>query len=379
MQFGNKKYDRMLEVGSGCDIKLLANIGHMDAEADFNDELKKAEIAVRCQVDILADNTITDKSFLFKKWIKENLPVMLNTVPVYDCFDEMENGKFEYSRLEEAIEKHIAVGADMIVLHPALTIDLADRVNNSSRIIKVTSRGGSQIYRYMMRYHKENPYYEHWDEICRKVAGTGVAIAIGLTLRSGSILDDLDECLLSELDIAGDLIEKAIEMDIPVVIEGIGHVEITDMDLLFAEIRRRCHNIPIKTLGPLLSDRMIGNEHINSLLGSFCAARSGASILGALFRSEHLGLPGVEEYEESLKNYRMLKYLINMSEDDKKQERAISVERSQRNWAGVLDHAFDSEEAVRQFHNRYGNSAPDTCTMCGKRCAMKELKRENGI
>lgn len=371
--FGNLKYPAKLELGEECGIKLLANIGHMENDSNFEDEIKKAEIAVKYGVDILADNTITSKSFYYKNWIKRNLPVMLNTVPIYDCFDKMENGKFEYPILEEAIEKHIDIGSDMLVFHPTLTKDLANEIFQSSRIIKVTSRGGSQIYRYLIKYNKENPYYEHWDTICEKMAGTGVAIAIGLSLRSGSILDDMDNLFMKELDIAGKLIEKALSLNIPIVVEGIGHVRMSNIERLFNEVKNRCHHIPIKTLGPLLSDRMIGNEHINSLLGGCCAANAGAAILGVLFRSEHLGLPSVIEYEESLINYSMLKYIINMSTSDIEQERSISVARSNRDWSGVIKNAFYSKEAMQQFCYRYGKSAPNTCTMCGERCAMKAI------
>lgn len=371
--FGNEKYHTKLEIGDGCGLKLLANIGHMDANSSFEDELKKAEIAVKYGVDILADNTITDQSSYFKSWIKHNLPVMLNTVPIYDCFDAMENGKFVYSMLDEVIDKHIDIGSDMIVLHPTLTRELSNEVFRSTRLIKVTSRGGSQIYRYLMIYNKENPYYEHWDTICRKMAGTGIAIAIGLSLRSGSILDDMDTLFMKELDIAGKLIEKALSMNIPIVVEGIGHVRSTNIEKLFNEVKNRCHHVPIKTLGPLLSDRMIGNEHINSLLGGYCAANAGAAIIGILFRSEHLGLPSVAEYEESLINYNMLKYIINMSAQDIEQERSISIARCNRDWLGVLENAFYPKKAVEQFHCRYGKTAPNTCTMCGERCAMKAI------
>ena len=60
---------------------------------------------------------------------------MLNTVPIYDCFAEMENGKFVYSMLDEEIDKHIDIGSDMIVFHPTLTRELAHEVFQSSRII----------------------------------------------------------------------------------------------------------------------------------------------------------------------------------------------------------------------------------------------------
>lgn len=39
--FGNVKNNRYLEVGKGCGVRLLANIGYMDMNAAFNDELKK--------------------------------------------------------------------------------------------------------------------------------------------------------------------------------------------------------------------------------------------------------------------------------------------------------------------------------------------------
>lgn len=373
MIFGNVKNNRYLEIGRGCEVRLLANIGHMDINADFNDELRKAELAVKYGVDILADNTITDKSFLFKKWIKDNLPVFLNTVPIYDCFNEMESGNFYYAQLDEAIDKHVEVGADMIVTHPTMTRDLANDVLGSSRLIKVTSRGGSQMYRFLLKRNVENPYFEHWDELCDKLSGTGVAIAIGLSLRSGSILDGMDSLFIKELNIAGELIERALDKNVPIVVEGIGHIKEPDMNRVFKEVQHRCHNIPIKTLGPVLSDRMIGYEHINALLGSYSAVKAGASIIGALFRSEHLGLPSVEDYEESLVNYSMLKYIVNMNEDGIEKERAVSIARSKRDWRGVLENAFYPDEAVRQFHNRYGGNNPETCTMCGERCALKEI------
>lgn len=370
--FGNTKFDRRLAIGTGCGIKLLSNIGHMDSAASFDDELRKAEIAVKYGIDILADNTITDRSFYYKDWIKRNLPVMLNTVPIYDCFDAMESGTFEFSMLSDAIDQHIAVGADMIVLHPSLTKSLAHEVSNSSRIIKVTSRGGSQMYRYLLRYSHENPYYEHWKEICERVAGTGVAIAIGLSLRSGSLLDDLDKLFLKELSIAGKLIAYAKSLNIPIIVEGIGHIRESNMNTVFSEVNARCHGVPIKTLGPLLSDRMLGNEHINALLGSYCAAKAGAAIIGALFRSEHLGLPSTHDYEESLKNYSMLKYILNMSSEDMRDEHQISTARSERDWCGVLSHAYFQKDAAEQLHSRYGKVLPNTCTMCGNRCAMKK-------
>lgn len=85
----------------------------------------------------------------------------------------------------------------------------------------------------------------------------------------------------------------------------------------------------------------------------------------------------VSEYEESLINYSMLKYIINMSASDIEQERSISVAPSNRDWAGVIKNAFYSKEAREQFCYRYGTSTPSTCTMCGERCAMKAINLDS--
>ena len=88
-----------------------------------------------------------------------------------------------------------------------------------------------------------------------------------------------------------------------------------------------------------------------------------------------MGLPSLSEYEESLINYSMLKYIVNMTNGDIEKEEMISIARGKRDWLGVLENAFYPDIAVSQFHARYGEKTPETCTMCGERCAMKEIKR----
>ena len=285
----------------------------------------------------------------------------------------MQNGTFEYNYLNESIDQHIDSGADMLVVHPGLTSEIASKIGNDNRVIPITSRGGAQIYSYMTRYHQENPYYLHWDEILDQVKSTGVCLALGLTLRAGSIIDELDELYLKEMDICGSLIERALAKNIPVVVEGIGHVRLKSINKLIREVNQRCHNVPIKTLGPVGSDRLCGLDNINALITSSVAALSGVSIIGALLRSEHIGLPKVEDYERDLPNYRILKYLLELEDENQENlelEKDISIARRNRCWHEVFQNAMFPEIARSSYFN-YNEKETDVCTMCGKRCAHK--------
>lgn len=374
--FGNKKNRRpQLSIGDGEPCRILANVGHMDMNLPINDEKEKVRICVNHGVDIIADNSVTKEAYEFRSWILENYSVKLNTVPIYECYDFMCEGSFNSDILLNVIEKHINTGADMVVVHPALITELVKKLNKSNRIMPLTSRGGAQLFWYMNKYGKQNPYFECWNEICDIVKGTGVALAMGLSLRAGSVCDEIDDVYLYEMDIMGELIKSALDKQIPVVIEGVGHVTLKTIPLLLSEIKNRCHDIPIKTLGPLASDRSMGMDHITALLSATVAALNGASIIGALFRSEHLGLPTINDFKESLANFRLLNYLVNMtsSEPFLSMENKMGKARAKMNWDEMFKLALYPELAKNIYCER-NNELPklgDECSMCGNRCAVK--------
>ena len=371
--FGNKKRALPpLEIGRNSSVKFLVNIGHMDDSLPLDDEKMKAEIAFQNSFDIIADNSVSSSAYSFRKWLSENYPIKINSVPVYQCFDKMANNTFSFSCLSDAVSEHIDSGVDMIVVHPGLTRDIVERVSHSSRVIPVTSRGGAQLFSYIKNYQHENPYYEHWDDILNLVKNTGVCLALGLSLRSGSICDELDSLYLDEMCICGQLIQQAILEEIPVVIEGIGHVRLKSIPNLLSEVEERCHHVPIKTLGPIASDRLCAYDNINALIASSIAATSGASIIGALLRSEHLGLPCVDDYRQDLRNYQILKYLLQIDDDSPclEKEREISESRRDRCWNRMFQQALFPLEAQEAYF-RYNKEFNNECTMCGRRCAHK--------
>lgn len=376
VSFGNKIRDcQQLSIGEGEPIRILANVGHMGMGSSIEDEKEKVKVAIKYGIDIIADNSITEFAYEFRKWIVDNYSVKLNTVPIYECFGLMKENNFKTSTLIRVIEKHIKAGADMIVVHPGLTKNILEELNDSSRLIPITSRGGAQLFWYIKKYGYENPYYHCWQEICDLLKDTGVALAIGLSLRSGSINDQLDHLYLKEMDIVGELIHTAVDNNIPVVVEGVGHVTLQSIPKLLCEIKKRCGGVPIKTLGPLASDRSCGLDHINALISSVVAVLNGASIIGTLFRSEHLGLPNIRDFEESLVNYQLLKYLFDLPHDKKSLELEVLMSKSRmsRNWENMFGVSLYPDLARKIFleHNKDTLENEKICSMCGNRCALK--------
>lgn len=371
VKFGNSKRKGQLEI-SDSNILILANVGHMNIDEPLEIEKRKVHICSKYGVDIIADNSITSKSYEFKKWILDNYTMKLNTVPVYECFEAMNNGSFQSEDLVRIVGKHVDIGVDMIVVHPGITSELIARPEFGDRTIPITSRGGAQIFNYMAKNGTENPYFEKWEDICELVSDTGVSIAVGLSFRSGSIFDEMNSMMLLELEVIQNLIERGRKYNIPFVIEGIGHCSVNNLFQVISYVKEKC-KVPIKTLGPVLSDRTCGMDHISALIGGALAAKAGASIIGALFRSEHLGLPSIGDFEESLKNYSVLKYTNNLMNDRESlhRERLMNEARLSRDWEKQFEQSLYPEIAKEVFYGRNKKQNSEKCTMCEERCALR--------
>ena len=81
----------------------------------------------------------------------------------------------------------------------------------AKRKMGIVSRGGSLMAAWMMHYHKENPFYEAFDEILDICAKYDVSLSLGDSLRPGCLADASDEAQLRELKVLGELTLRAWE------------------------------------------------------------------------------------------------------------------------------------------------------------------------
>ncbi len=70
---------------------------------------------------------------------------------------------------------------------------------------------------------KENPFYEHYDEVLSILHEHDVTISIGDAMRPGSIYDESDESQIAEIVEIGMLKLLACDAVFLVMVEGPGH------------------------------------------------------------------------------------------------------------------------------------------------------------
>src|SRR6185437_4731372 len=132
----------------------------------------------------------------------------------------------------------------------------------------IVSRGGAILAEWMVKNHKQNFLYEHFDAICKIFQKHDVSFSLGDGLRPGSIADANDEAQFAELKTLGELTKLAWARDVQVMIEGPGHVPMhkikENMDLQL----KHCDEAPFYTLGPLATDIAPGYDHITSAIGA---------------------------------------------------------------------------------------------------------------
>ena len=154
--------------------------------------------------------------------------------------------------LLDMIEHQARQGVDYMTIHAAILIEHLPLVHG--RITGIVSRGGSLHAVWMMHHRKQNPLYEHFDEVLRDPSllrrhhlDWRLAAARLACRRS-------DRAQFAELDTMGELTKRAWERDVQVMVEGPGHVPMDQIEMNVRRQKQVCHEAPFYTLGPLVID-----------------------------------------------------------------------------------------------------------------------------
>jgi phosphomethylpyrimidine synthase len=122
----------------------------------------------------------------------------------------------------ETLENQARQGVDYFTIHAGVLHAHLPLVRN--RVIGIVSRGGSLLAKWMLHHKRENLMYELWDEICAVTRRYDVTFSIGDGLRPGGLADATDAAQLAELQVLGELTERAWANGCQVMVEGPGHV-----------------------------------------------------------------------------------------------------------------------------------------------------------
>ena len=115
-------------------------------------------------------------------------PVPIGTVPIYQAVQQDKQlDEITAQDLLDMIEHQAKQGVDYMTIHAAILLEHLPLVHG--RITGIVSRGGSLHAVWMMYHRKQNPLYEHFDEVLEILRQYDVTISIGDSLRPGSLAD----------------------------------------------------------------------------------------------------------------------------------------------------------------------------------------------
>jgi len=373
-----------LLIGPSHPTRVVANIGLSPKISTIEMELKKAQIAVEMGADIIADHTITSKVEDMLECLLSNVDVPVSTVPYYEVGVKAlkERGSIVKAQTKDIfniIEKQANMGIDVMTIHASLTKGILDLVKKSRRIIKIPSRGGAWVAAYMISNKAENPMYENLDQILDILKSYNVTLSLGPSVRPGSIVDGLDEAVIMEIVMQKEIVEKALNKGVQVIVEYGGHLRADVIPILVNLVKKLCNEVPLRTL-ITATDVAVAFDHIAAAIASAIAAMNGAEILVAISPAEHLGLPRLEDFREGIAAFKVASHIADIvKHNDLERDKLMSTARKRRDWESMWKYAIYGSEARNLFRKlQRGLMESDHCTMCGPLCAHRIVEEFMG-
>ncbi len=372
-------------IGRGLKTKVNVNIGTSTLNVDPEAEVKKAKTAVKYHADTIMDLSDGGDVGAIRRTLLEVAPITFGTVPIYEAYNYGVSVHKNPMNLTEddflkAFENNAKDGVDYTTIHAGITKEIAKRILQVQRHGGVVSKGGTITAAWMLKYDKENPYFEHYDYLIELARRYDVTFSLGDALRPGSILDSHDELQVQEMINVARLTRRAHQQDVQVMVEGPGHVPLNEVAANVRLAKSLIGDVPYYVLGPLVTDVASGHDHIASAIGAAVSASEGVDLLCYLTPSEHLALPDADEVKAGLIAYRIAAHaadLVKIRDKAIKWDMAMTEARRTLDWERQIALSIDPEEAAR-IHSRTGqhpgNNVP--CTMCGGACVYIMLPQQ---
>ena len=292
-------------IGEGLNIKVNANVGTSADVCDINLEIEKAKIAVKYGADTIMDLSTGDNIKETREAILKSINVPIGTVPIYEAgIKAIKNNKAIVEMTEDdmfnIVIEHAKSGIDFMTIHCGVTKQIVENLKNNPRKLGMVSRGGTFLAAWIVHNNMENPYYKNYDYLLEIAAEYDFSISLGDGLRPGTIFDGSDWAQFQELLTISQLVKRAREKNIQVMVEGPGHLTLDQIEYNMKIQKAVCDGAPFYVLGPICTEIAPGYDHIVCAIGGAFAALAGADFLCYVTPSEHLGLPNIEDVKQGV-------------------------------------------------------------------------------
>ncbi|MFC1956042.1 phosphomethylpyrimidine synthase ThiC [Chloroflexota bacterium] len=372
-------------IGKGLSTKVNANIGTSSDFGDIDTELEKLRVAIGAGADAVMDLSTGGDVSAIRREIIASSSLPIGTVPIYQAGIEAikKHGsivEMTADDLLDVIEEHARDGVDFVTVHCGVTRSAITRLKQQGRVTDVVSRGGAFLIGWILHNECENPLYEHYDRLLEIAREFDVTLSLGDGMRPGSLADATDRAQVEELLNIGELVQRAQQAGVQVIVEGPGHLPLNQIEANVRLQKAVCKGAPFYVLGPLVTDVAAGYDHITGAIGGAIAAAAGTDFLCYVTPSEHLSIPGSEDVKQGVIASRIAAHAADIVKGVKGAEewdRKMAEARKRLDWEEQSRLCLDPERAKRVRSQR--GSTGSACSMCGEYCAMELVEKYLGV
>ncbi len=372
-------------IGKGLRTKVSASVGMYGSEGRIAAEVAKIEAAVNAGTDSIMDLSVSGDIDAMRKESLAATPTPLGTLPYYQAVTKAARKygtslKMEVEELFEVIEQQAEDGADFLALHCGTTREIVERAKREGRIDPLVSYGASHLIGWMVHNRQENPLYEHYDRVLEIARKYDVTVSIADGMRPGCLADSLDGAQVHELVVIGELVRRAREAGVQVMVKGPGHVPLNRLKATVTLQKSLCKGAPYFVFGPIVTDIGAGYDHISAAIGGAISAWAGAEFICYVTAAEHIGLPDVDQVREGVVAARIAAHAADLAKglpSAVKWDLELSRARKAMDWSKQIALAIDPQRA-EYMHKTRSNDTVSGCAMCGKYCAMEIVSQYMG-
>ncbi len=370
-----------LGIGKGLRVKVNANIGTSREYCNLKEEVEKAKVAVAAGAHAVMDLSTGGNLDAIRTKLLKTVPVPFGTVPIYQAGIEAikRRGSIVDMTADDMfsmVERQAKQGVDFAVVHVGITKVSVERLRKQKRLIPMVSRGGSFHMAWILHHDQENPLYKDFESLLEIAKRYDVTLSLGDGMRSGALADSNDRAKFQELLLIGELVEKARKAGVQTMVEGPGHMPLSDIQANIQVMKTVTNEAPYFVLGPLVTDIAPGYDHFVGGIGGAFAGFCGADFLCYLTPAEHLCLPDKQDVCDGVIATRIAAHAADLARGiDRDVDASFSSARENLDWVKMFQLCVDPTRAKKYRAKRSPSEDTNACSMCGNLCALEMVKK----
>ncbi len=370
-----------LGIGKGLRVKVNANIGTSREYCNLKEEVEKAKVAVAAGAHAVMDLSTGGNLDAIRRRLLQTVPVPFGTVPIYQAGIEAieRRGSIVDMTADDMfsmVEHQAKQGVDFAVVHVGITKVSVERLRKQKRLIPMVSRGGSFHMAWILHHGLENPLYKDFEYLLEIAKRYDVTLSLGDGMRSGALADSNDRAKFQELLLIGELVEKARKAGVQTMVEGPGHMPLSDIQANIQVMKTVTSEAPYFVLGPLVTDIAPGYDHFVGGIGGAFAGFCGADFLCYVTPAEHLCLPDKQDVRDGVIATRIAAHAADLARGlDRDVDASFSAARENLDWEKMFKLCVDPTRAKEYRAKRSPSEDTNACSMCGNLCALEMVKK----